>query len=88
MEFAGLVEQGPITTEVVLGWVKDYGVLGLEKGTGIGAGWGNPRGGPAESVSNFEMQAQEANLVLRLFEAATAPGGPDVEYLQEYRSAV
>ncbi len=83
LEFAELVEQRPITQDVMLDWVRFYGVLGLEKFSSWG-GWSNPRGGPAESVSNFRMHAQEANLVLRLFEAATKRGGPDVKFLQEH----
>jgi len=83
LQFARLVEESPITQEVVLGWVELYGVLGVDKASGPGMGYGNPRGGPAETVSNFEYYAREANTVLQLYEAASAPEGPDVEYLRE-----
>jgi hypothetical protein len=78
-EFARLVEEGPVTERVILGWVEQYGVLGVDKTSGAGIGFGNPRGGPAETVSNFEYYAREANTVLRLYAAASATEGPDVE---------
>jgi hypothetical protein len=82
LQFANLAEEGPITLEVLQGWTELYGVLGIAK-TSVN-GMGNPRGGPAESVSNFASFAEEANLVLRLYEAATAPEGPDHEYLRKH----
>ncbi len=83
LKFAGLVEEGPITDEVVLDWVRSYGVLGLDKFTGA-ASMGNPRGGPYESVFNFGERAAEANLMLRLYEAATSPYGPDEETIKKH----
>jgi hypothetical protein len=82
LQFAGLVEEGPITLGVVLGWAELYGVLGLEK-TSVN-GMGNPRGGPAESVSNFASYAEEAHMVLRFYGAVTDPEGPDYEYLRKH----
>jgi hypothetical protein len=79
LEFAGLAEEGPITQEVMEGWVEHYGVLGLQR---TAQGRGDPRGGNAESLSNFTRHALDANLVLRLYEAATRPHGPNVEYLR------
>jgi hypothetical protein len=81
LRFARLVEESSITQEAVLDWVKQYGVLGVDKASG-GMGFGNHRGGPSETVSKFEDCAREANTVLRLYEAASAPEGPDVEYLR------
>jgi hypothetical protein len=78
--FSRLAEGGPITKEVMAEWVEAYGVLGLQKKAN---GWGDPRGGPAESLSTFVSHAQDANFVLRLYEAATLPDGPNVEYLRE-----
>jgi hypothetical protein len=82
LQFANLLEEGPITPEVVIGWAEQYGVLGLQR-TSVN-GMGNPRGGPAESVSDFAYFAEEANMVLRLYEAITAPEGPDHEYLRKH----
>jgi hypothetical protein len=82
LQFANLVEEGPVTLKVMLEWAELYGVLGLERTSANGMG--NPRGGPAENVSNFAYFAEEANLVLRLYEASTAPEGPDYEYLRKH----
>jgi hypothetical protein len=82
LQFAGLVEEGPITLGVVRGWAELYGLLGLEK-TSVN-GMGNPRGGPAESVSNFASYAEEAHMVLRFYGAVTDPEGPDYEYLRKH----
>jgi hypothetical protein len=83
LKFAGLVEEGPITDEVVIDWVRSYGVLGLDKSAGV-ASMGNPRGGPSESVFNFGERAAEVNLMLRLYEAATSPYGPDEETIEKH----
>jgi hypothetical protein len=56
---------------------RRYGVLGLE---GRGGGEGGPkeaRGGPKDNLRSFASEAWKATKVLRLYEAATAPGGPD-----------
>jgi hypothetical protein len=77
--FAGLADEGPITREVMKGWVEQYGVLGLQR---TAQGRGDPRGGKTESLSNFARHAHDAHFVLRLYEAATKPDGPNVEYLR------
>jgi hypothetical protein len=41
-------------------------------------------GGPKETVERFAGEAWEANLMLRLFEAATNPEGPDVDTIVGY----
>jgi hypothetical protein len=83
LKFAKLAEEGPITGEVMLRWVRTYGVLGLDKFDGV-VGIGNPRGGPAENAFNFGERAQEAHTVLTLWKAAKSPYGPDVETIKRY----
>ena len=83
LKFARLVEKGPITESVMLEWVRSHGVLGLHKSAGA-AGVGNPRGGPWENVLSFGERAEEANMVLRLYEAASSPYGPDKETIQKH----
>jgi hypothetical protein len=83
LKFARLVEEGPITENEMLEWVRSYGVLGLDKPAG-GVGMGSPRGGPRENVLSFGERAEEANIVLRLYEAATSPYGPAVESIKKY----
>jgi hypothetical protein len=58
-------------------------LLGLDQSAGA-VGVGNSRGGPQENVLIFGERAGEANLVLRLYEAATSPYGPDVETIKNY----
>jgi hypothetical protein len=82
LKFARLVEEGPITENVMLEWVSSYGVLGLDKSAGTAMG--SPRGGPQENVLSFGERAGEANIVLRLFEAAKSPYGPDVETIKDH----
>ena len=83
VRFAGLAEEGPITDEVVLDWVRSYGVLGLDKSVGA-ASMGNPRGGPYESVFAFGERAAEVNLMLKLYEAATSPYGLEEEMIKKH----
>jgi hypothetical protein len=83
LKFAELAEAEPITGEVMLEWVRAYGVLGLEKFNNV-AGIGNPRGGPAENAYNFGERAQEAHMVLTLWKAAKSPYGPDVETIKRH----
>jgi len=83
LEFAKLAEAGLITGEVMLEWVRTYGVLGLEKFDSV-AGIGNPRGGPAENAHNFGERAHEAYMVLTLWKAAKSPYGPDVETIKRH----
>jgi hypothetical protein len=83
LEFARLADEGEITREVWLDWVKRYGVLGLQ--------WRDPNallevaffgavceeGGPLESHRNFVREARRANLLLRLVESVDSLEGPD-----------
>jgi hypothetical protein len=69
LEFAELAEGGEITQGDWLDWTNRWGVLGV--------GWRNRpvnlcRGGPREKFSIFKGEAELANWVLRLYEAATA----------------
>jgi hypothetical protein len=80
LEFAELAEGGEITQDDWLDWTKRWGVLGV--------GWREEpvnlhRGGPRERFSIFKREAELANWVLRLYEAATAENGPDVPRIGE-----
>ena len=83
LKFARLVEEGPVTENVMFEWVRSYGVLGLDKPAGP-VGIGNPRGGPRENVLSFGERAEEANVILRLYEAARSPYGPDKKTIQRH----
>ena len=85
LEFASLTEEGEITEEVWLDWIHRWGVLGFEgNGQTEDRWWANPRGGPKEALSAFKDAARQANAVLRIYEAATVPGGPDTAVLSKY----
>jgi hypothetical protein len=80
LEFAELAEGGEITQDDWLDWTKRWGVLGV--------GWREMpmslhRGGSREKFSIFKSEAELANWVLRLYEAATAEDGPDVRRIKE-----
>jgi hypothetical protein len=80
LEFAEIGEGGEVTQDDWLDWTKRWGVLGV--------GWrGGPvnlhRGGSSEKFSIFKREAELANWVLRLYEAATAEDGPDVLRIRE-----
>jgi hypothetical protein len=80
LEFAELAEGGEITQDDWLDWTKRWGVLGV--------GWREMpvrlhRGGHREKFSSFKYEAELANWVLRLYEAATAEDGPDVPRIRE-----
>jgi hypothetical protein len=62
-----------------LEWAEGYGVLGLTSAKEAGAWWGDPRGGPGDTVEAFAFEAWTANKTLRLYEAAKREGGVDVE---------
>jgi hypothetical protein len=67
LEFAELAEGSEITQEDWLDWTKRWGVLGV--------GWREGpvnlhRGGHREKFSIFKAEAELANWVLRLYEAA------------------
>jgi hypothetical protein len=80
LEFAELAEGGEITQDDWLDWTKRWGVLGV--------GWREGpvnlhRGGRREKFSIFKREAELANWVLRLYEAATVEDGPDVPRITE-----
>lgn len=90
LEFAGLVDDPGLDDEpytknneaVALDWIKTYGVLGLTP-TGFDSLTGRiHQGGEWDRVSSFVEQAGFANATLRLFEAATTPDGPDINFIQ------
>ena len=82
LRFASLYRKDICTEEeileIVLSWVEDYGVLGLEGVDHLKiAGRSAHRMGRRESLSKFWREAREAARVLAFYEAATAPIGPD-----------
>lgn len=87
LEFARLADGGGLDDElgteknakVALQWAERRGVLGLTPARERGAWWGDPAGGPDDSVAAFAFEAWTANKTLRLFEAATREGGVDVD---------
>jgi hypothetical protein len=90
LEFASLVDDPGLDDEphtdnnrvVALDWIGAYGVLGLTP-TGFDSLTGRiHQGGEADSLSRFVEEAAFANATLRLFEAATAPDGPDIDFIQ------
>jgi hypothetical protein len=80
LRFAGLARKGQISREealaVMLKWVTTYGVLGLED-----------RQGRRESLVVFSQAVKDAAKCLELYEAATAPDGPDADVLERYRAS-
>jgi len=85
LEFAGLIEEGEITQHVWRDWIQRYGVLGFEgNGQTEDLWWANPRGGPRETLNAFKDAAWRANAILRIYEAATAPDGPDTAVLSDF----
>ena len=57
--------------EMVLGWVSDYGILGIE-GIDVPAYRGKRRGGRKESVAAFAREVRKAAFVLDAFEAVSS----------------
>lgn len=87
LEFAGLADDGHTTLDVMMDWVERYGVLGLEGRETRGLepqGFAHLRGGPLDNLRSFGIEARRANAVLRLYEAATNPDGPDVDKIRRY----
>jgi hypothetical protein len=82
LQFARLVEEGPITPEVMLGWANQYGVLGLRRT--LLDNIRNQYGGPEENVADFTLFAEEANFVLGLYDTIADPEGPDYKYVREH----
>ena len=86
LEFAGLIEE-EIAKDVWLDWIRRHGVLGFEgNGEIADRWWAEPRGGPKETLTAFKDAAWRANAVLRIYEAATAPDGPDTAILAKFVS--
>jgi hypothetical protein len=91
LRFAALARRGDLSLEDALQvmhmWVTTYGVLGLE---GVDyleiPGRSAYRQGRRESLSAFVAAVREAARCLELYEAATAPGGPDADVLERYRA--
>jgi hypothetical protein len=81
LEFAELADR-KIDEEVWRDWFTRYGVLGL--GPGLTPYLSAAKGGPEETFSGFVREAQIANGVLRLWEAATAPEVSDEEFIERY----
>ncbi len=69
---------------VALRWAESYGVLGLTPHRRVGTWWPDDRGGAGDSIARFTYEAWVAHVVLRLYESATAPGGPDVEIIRRH----
>jgi hypothetical protein len=81
LEFAELAEVGEITQDDWLDWTKRWGVLGVrwrEMPMALHRGSGR-----REKFSIFKSEAELANWVLRLYEAATAEDGPNVPRIKE-----
>ena len=76
---AGLDTEG--NRKVALRWTDGYGVLGLTPRRKPGSVGGDPRGGEGDTVKRFAYEAWAANVTLRLYEAATAPEGPNLEVI-------
>jgi hypothetical protein len=95
LEFAELVEKGPIDAMVVVDWAERYGLLDKawkprltfttepldEEQPAWMRDYGTDR---LQSVQDFRLAVQEANRCLRLYEAAMAEKGADPESLQFY----
>lgn len=77
LQFARLPEDGKITAETVLEWAGTYGVLGTDTHYTLPG-----HGGPGETVSRFEREAQDAYTALVFYEAATAPQDPGAQTLR------
>src|SRR5215210_2002175 len=94
LEFARLPQDPGLDEEmctennraVVEDWVDRHGVLGLTRRDFEHAA-GHPverwahQGGREDSVSNFVAESLNAFGTLRLFQAATSPDGPDVDFI-------
>lgn len=92
LRFAGLARKGPLSRDealaVMQAWVTAYGVLGIDGvdrlETPVRSAY---RQGRRESLTAFVEAVKEAARCLQLYEAATAPGGPDAEVLDRYRAS-
>ena len=91
LEFASLPEhpgfdEQPNTEHnrtVVLDWVLAYGVLGVTPPTSNDPGVDRMhQGGRDDTLARFISEALYANAALRLYEAATAREGPDMDFIE------
>ena len=87
LRFASLADKGPVprdeAVQTMLEWVTAYGVLGVEyTDEWAGSCDYEYRGPSRESLRNFTRSVRDAARSLRLYEAATAPNGPDAEALR------
>ncbi len=90
LKFASLARDSSIVKDeartVMVDWVKSYGVLGLQgidRSAGISLRW---REGRRESLYGFINAVRRAAWCLSLYEAATAPEGPDADALERHRA--
>jgi hypothetical protein len=97
-EFARLADDGGLDSastpeeldtdrnaNAALEWVSVYGgVLGLTTGERRGRRYWSTRGGKMDTVARFAEEAWIASRVLRLYEAATREGGPDIEAISGF----
>jgi|SRR5215208_1594542 len=93
LEFARLADDHGLDTDspntekneaVALEWAETHGVLGLTPAKGREAWWGEPQGGKDDTVAGFAYEALVANSTLRLYEAVTVDGEPDVEAIAPF----
>jgi hypothetical protein len=90
LAFASLVEDPGLDDElctehnkaVILDWINTWGVLGLTpRGFDLLTGRIH-QGGSDDTLSEFVDQAGAANATLRLYEAAIAQEGPDIDFIE------
>jgi hypothetical protein len=87
LKFAALARPDPVSRDealsIMLDWAKTYGVLGLHGvDTPEGPHSFGRRERRRESLWNFVHAVRQAAWCLSLYEAATAPGGPDINTLE------
>jgi len=90
LEFASLVENPGLDDDVysenneavALDWVNVWGVLGLTPAGSDPLTGRIHQGGEEDTLSRLVEEAGYANATLRLFEAATTPEGPDIDFIK------
>lgn len=89
LTFARLAD-GDLSEEAILRWVDTYGALGLtEVARRYPVKYRDPvrpttRGGAGDTVAAFVNETRRASETLKLYEAATAPDGPDVPCIASF----
>lgn len=96
LDFAWLADGGEVGLEAWGKWTSRYGVLGLdyqssENTAPLEESSLRQRGGPWETLKEFEREASRANRLLRLYELVSWPDAPnnagssttDAEYARE-----